>query len=189
MGTRNLTIVKENEQYKVAQYGQWDGYPSGQGSTVLNFLKISNLDIFKERLNAVYYLTKEDLDKRQYNLDVSALELKELYPELSRDTGAEILWLIYKSMTDVGLKDSLSFAGDSLFCEWAYLINLDTNKLEVYKGFNQKRLTENDRFFFLQNDSEKYKPIVKVAEFDIDNLPSEEDFVAICDPPEDEEVE
>lgn len=38
MGTRNLTAVYLDGQYKVAQYGQWDGYPEGQGITVLTFL-------------------------------------------------------------------------------------------------------------------------------------------------------
>lgn len=32
MGTRNLTAVYLDGQYKVAQYGQWDGYPEGQGN-------------------------------------------------------------------------------------------------------------------------------------------------------------
>lgn len=35
MGTRNLTAVYLDGQYKVAQYGQWDGYPEGQGITAL----------------------------------------------------------------------------------------------------------------------------------------------------------
>lgn len=35
--------------------------------------------------------------------------------------------------------DSAPFLLDSLFCEWAYIMNLDTQKLEVYKGFNQDR--------------------------------------------------
>lgn len=40
MGTRNLTFVIDKEgQVKVAQYGQWDGYPSGQGATILEFAK------------------------------------------------------------------------------------------------------------------------------------------------------
>lgn len=39
MGTRNLTAVYLDGQYKVAQYGQWDGYPEGQGITVLTFLR------------------------------------------------------------------------------------------------------------------------------------------------------
>ena len=35
------------------------------------------------------------------------------------------------------MPDSHEFLLDSLFCEYAYLINLDTLKLEVYRGFNQ----------------------------------------------------
>jgi hypothetical protein len=31
--------------------------------------------------------------------------------------------------------DNSDFIKDSVFCEWAYIINLDTNELEVYKGF------------------------------------------------------
>jgi hypothetical protein len=33
--------------------------------------------------------------------------------------------------------EGASFLIDSLFCEYAYIINLDTEELEVYKGFNQ----------------------------------------------------
>jgi hypothetical protein len=46
MGTRNATIVIKDNKTKVAQYGQWDGYPSGQGVTALNFLRQANLSQF-----------------------------------------------------------------------------------------------------------------------------------------------
>ncbi|MHC5949058.1 hypothetical protein ACVXZ3_04645 [Providencia hangzhouensis] len=39
MGTRHLICVAKDGDYKVAQYGQWDGYPSGQGLTLLTFLR------------------------------------------------------------------------------------------------------------------------------------------------------
>ena len=39
MGTRNLTKVIMNGDVVVAHYGQWVGYPAGQGITAFNFLK------------------------------------------------------------------------------------------------------------------------------------------------------
>jgi len=39
MGTRHLICVVKGKEYIVAQYGQWDGYPTGQGIGVLNFFK------------------------------------------------------------------------------------------------------------------------------------------------------
>ena len=49
MGTRHLIGVITGGRYKVAQYGQWDGYiKGGQGEAVLEFLKTVDLDIFKE---------------------------------------------------------------------------------------------------------------------------------------------
>ena len=39
MGTRHLICVVSDNQYRIAQYGQWDGYPEGQGAAILEFLK------------------------------------------------------------------------------------------------------------------------------------------------------
>ena len=36
--------------------------------------------------------------------------------------------------------DSSSFMKDSLLCEWAYVINLTTNRLEIYKGYCNVKL-------------------------------------------------
>nr|DAN70796.1 MAG TPA: hypothetical protein [Caudoviricetes sp.] len=62
MGTRNLTAVYLDGQYKVAQYGQWDGYPEGQGITALTFLRDKmDLELFKEALRNSSYIPSEEL--------------------------------------------------------------------------------------------------------------------------------
>ena len=35
--------------------------------------------------------------------------------------------------------DNSSFLSDSLFCEYVYIINLDSNMLEIYEGFNKNK--------------------------------------------------
>lgn len=58
MGTRHLICVSHNDQCKVAQYGQWDGYPAGQGVNILAFLRemtAINLVLFGNRVDATVY--------------------------------------------------------------------------------------------------------------------------------------
>lgn len=35
--------------------------------------------------------------------------------------------------------DGIDFIKDSVFCEYAYIINIGTQELEVYLGFNKKK--------------------------------------------------
>ena len=108
-----------------------------------------------------------------------------MYPQLHRDVGRDILDMIYNSDAGISLQNSLSFAGDGLFCEWAWLIDLDSNTFEAYEGFNETPLSDSDRFLFLEysvnylcyNNSGKYHPVVKVAEWSLDNLPDKQDFL------------
>lgn len=178
MGTRHLTIVKFGGEYKIAQYGQWDGYPSGQGVTVLEFIRNivdSNLvNEFAYKVKNCRWITEEEAATIEEDRN-----WPNKYPELSRDAGAEILQMVMNSENGLVLANSIDFAADSLFCEWAWLIDLDSGIFEAYEGFNQtKPLTEKDRFFFLVEKERKgYHPIVKVAEWSLDNLPSNEDFL------------
>lgn len=183
MGTRNLTLAKIDGEFKIAQYGQWDGYPSGNGEVVLEFLKTWNRPNFEDKLRHLSFCTDDELKTIGENENWS-----QTHPWLSRDCGAKILQTVHDSKEDLKLKNTLSFAGDSLFCEWAYLLDLDENKLEVYKGLNEAPLTAEDRFFHVEGleKSDKYHPIKKVAEWPLSDPPSLEEMCAKCDPPEPE---
>jgi hypothetical protein len=61
MGTRHIIAVVLNKKFKVAQYGQWDGYLTGQGVEVAKFInKINNtkgLKEFKRNVKALKWAT------------------------------------------------------------------------------------------------------------------------------------
>ena len=135
MGTRNLTAVMLDGEYKIAQYGQWDGYPSGQGATALRFITNVDLDAFKEKVRACRFCTQDDYDR--VNLDKN---WKRNYPELSRDAGAEVLQMVMDGATL--LKNTIGFAGDSLMCEYAYVIDLDKGTFEFFEGWNSEPIND-----------------------------------------------
>ena len=190
MGTRHLIAVVKNNQYKVAQYGQWDGYPEGQGLEVLRFLKQKwKRDVFSVNVEQLSFLSDEESKRRWVECgadpDSSATTMEvantfgRAYPENSRDTGAAVLEIIQNATEPLKLQDSIEFASDSLFCEWAYVIDLDQNTLEVYRGFNKKPLSSSERFAFLQHLGTEYYPIKHVITYNLDDLPTEEDFTKI----------
>jgi hypothetical protein len=163
MGTRNSTIVIQDGLMKVAQYGQWDGYPAGAGFGILDFLKDVNMDAFREGVSNCTEFTDAEIEKGVLIAD---------NPHLSRDVGYGILELITDA-NGLKLHSDTRFVADSLFCEWAYVIDLDKNKLEVYEGFNQKPLPNNARFKNMEHLSERgYYPVKKVCEFKFDELPT-----------------
>lgn len=196
MGTRNLTCAVIDKQYKVAQYGQWDGYPSGQGITILRFLRNElKRPLMEKRLREVQFLNEKEIELIN--------ESKEPMPQqFSRDCGGHILEFIqngeytkdeldfeglrsvrkpvtYKWEMDK-LHNQLDFAGDSVFCEWAYVVDFDENTFEIYEGF-VKEPHEGERFsnvdYEKSHREEQYYPVKLVKKYDLDDLPTEEEFL------------
>ena len=182
MGTRHLIAVYQGGTHKIAQYGQWDGYPSGQGKDVLAFLhdeeKVYMLRDY--RLRNCRFLTQAEIDK--INLEKNPLESR---PQLSRNMGADILTLA-ATVDSLALVDSIEFSADSLFCEWAYVIDFDQNVFEVYKGFNTVPAT--GRFADMPTDSKEYYPVTLLKSYALDDLPCFEEFIKDCEPQEEEEI-
>ena len=80
--------------------------------------------------------------------------------------------------------DNKSFMLDSLFCEWAYLMNLDTNMFEIYRGFNTtpneilgRYATKQAAKYSDADYDNEYYGVILVKEYRLDNLPSDVDFL------------
>jgi hypothetical protein len=158
MGTRNLTVVKDkNGTTRVAQYGQWDGYPQYSGIEALKFLREEmNQEKLLKRLTLVQFIDDQeaeaiwegfdhdDNDPTKYDLE---------YPGLTRNTGIGILEAVASATETLKTIDNSEFAKDDLFCEGVYGVDFSTNKfISIYHG--------------------------KKVDFDLDNLPTDEEYLS-----------
>lgn len=142
-------MIKDGTR-KIAQYGQWDGYPEGQGETILTFLQEpGNLEGLRANVDLLHFTTDEEItdvlklccpdlvDKQWVNMEEAA-RWDAALPSLSRNLGAGILNMVAYNEPEFGhrVKDDWEFGNDS-WCEWAYVLDLDTDTLEVYQGCQQ----------------------------------------------------
>jgi hypothetical protein len=196
MGTRNLTCVRINGEYRLAQYGQWDGAPHGQGQVALEFLRKMDESRFLEKLAAARFVGRDTLDRwyADAGADHPTMVSFEVYyrvakdhPVINRDLGAKVLELIETSEAPLELYNDIDFAADgSGLCEWAYLIDFDRRTFEVYRPACL-RPDKNTPHAGLplpkpNEDGERYCFMQRVAEFSLDKLPSTEVFLAKAAP-------
>jgi len=175
MGTRHLIVAIVDGKHKLAQYGQWDGYPSGVGIDVLkklvNFTTDSSLmDKFIDNLRQTEFVP-EDFEGT----------IRE-YPQMSRDVSAEIFDWIVNSTPGLKLVDSYEFGLDGTFCEWAYFVDFDTNTFEVYRGFNDNApFVQEDRY---RNHPRNNDAVRFVTSWSLDKLPTQSEFLNKLEPDE-----
>ena len=126
MGTRGLTKVIKNDKIVVAQYGQWDHYPSGQGLTALNFLRDeANVEKLEKGL---YWLYEVDDATIEETHNRTGDNFATIYPSLIRDTGAGILELIANAKGALPVLLNTDFEKDELFCEGVFTVDLDKKR-------------------------------------------------------------
>lgn len=179
MGTRHLVCVYANKRFQAAQYGQFDGDPGGTGIDVLDFIRTldpKKMDIFKKKLrNIRLHSEKEFQDKNLYDT-----------PKHHQPTAHELLQYIFDSEDEIHLVNSVAFAGDSLYCEWVYLLDLDKKTFNVYKGFVEVESESAELFMKYKLPPKKknpnyavtdYYPVKLVASYGLESLPETEDFV------------
>lgn len=202
MGTRHLIAVVKDGDFKVAQYGQWDGNPEWQGAIVVKFLRgihaEDQVEAFHQAVSRCYFMGRDECEKvnAEFQAQMSKLDKHRLggyekyqtqldesyyqegsWTHLSRDVGGRILDVVLKRPEEkLGLIDFRGFAGDSLFCEWAYVVDLDNGMFEIYRGLNRTPTPANSRFpsgaEWLEKQTD-YEPVLLVATFPLRAIPDD----------------
>jgi hypothetical protein len=150
MGTRNLTkVINKAGQVVVAQYGQWDGYPSGQGVTAL--YHAHNAKGIESNLSKCYFASQDELENIDSIIAASKKSIVETYPTLSRDTCADILGYVAFATQNIPLVNDSDFEKDTLMCEGVYTI--DFQRMKFVSKFG------------------------KTVEFDLEDLPTKEEYL------------
>ena len=166
MSTRGIYGIRKNNVDKIT-YNHADSYPSCLGMNVADFFANVDLDKLCEVFDSIQLVKHDDI--------VTEDIAKTIPAELSNFNinGGQKTFYCYlrNAQGDLsaylkGLKymiDSHDFIMESLFCEWGYIVNLDTGKLEVWVGY-QKSPTEGNRYG-TTHDEGGYYPCKMVAEF------------------------
>lgn len=150
MGTRGAYGFIIDGTTKVS-YNHSDSYPEWLGQRVLEALSGHTLEGLKARARAIRLVP--DTEKNYWRL---------------RDFQGDMAALLDGRCQE--MIDNSEFLADSLFCEWAYLVNLDTEELEVYRGFNENPNAPG-RYAALRVPDSRFYGVALVQTFPLDELP------------------
>jgi hypothetical protein len=192
MGTRGSIGFRIDGKDYLA-YNHSDSYPSGLGTEfVAEVKKLIKDKKLAEKVRAIRLVkrgdkpTPADVEKlKPYtDLGVGNQSTSDWYCLLRNAQGS------LKATIDSGyILDNATFIHDSLFCEYAYILNLDTGNVEFYKGFNKDRKAAG-RYAAIESKDrdgkfEEYCGCVLAAEFPANAIPKDWEKKAF--PPEKDE--
>lgn len=121
-------------------YNHFDSYPTGLGEQLLLYLKGN---------------TQQNLLKT--------------YNEIQTN-GKQDVWDWEKHEINIRFQNYEKFLRNSLFCEFAYIINLDTEKLQFYVGFNKDKEGLGRYAKYTVDETKKYYGVVLKNEIPLKEL-------------------
>lgn len=178
MSTRGLWgFYKENApvQNKLT-YNHNDSYPGWLGDNIVHFCRQTSTQELNEIFDKIIMVNKNSEPTWKQiaeccefaNLSVNIKSIKDWYCLLRESQG---LPESYKGELKYMI-DNSDFIKDSLFCEWAYIINLTTNKLEIYQGHRTRKNRKSNRYKATKPYN-GYYACEMLIQFDLNNLPYE----------------
>lgn len=174
MSTRGAYGFIKKGEMKIT-YNHYDSYLEGLGINIMKFIANTTDKELNDIFDKIIMVDEDSIPTQEQikecekvtNLNVSSKSVNDWYCLLRNAQGN---LEEYKN----GLKymmDNKRFMGDSLFCEYAYILNLDDNRLEIYKGFNKDKETDNDYTQFrVTKDNYEYVEVEIFDSISFDNI-------------------
>jgi len=117
------------------------------------------------------------LNGKEIYLQKVGADERLLHLTSTRYAAAKTHWRSSDADRATELTNSLSFGDDRIFCEWAWVIDLDANKLECYCGYRE---VDGPKGVFEEFDN----PVRLLASFDLPITADYAEFITRCSPPE-----
>ena len=148
MGTRGCYGFRKNGIDKLT-YNHFDSYPDWLGRKMIEFCKTTSIKEMNKIFDRIVLVNRDSKPTQEqikecigcYDDSVSNRTPEDWYCLLRKSQGEPDA---YKNGLKYMIKNN-DFIKDSLFCEYAYIINLDTNCLEFWVGF-QSTPDEGNRY-------------------------------------------
>lgn len=174
MGTAGIYGIRKNGKDKIT-YSNFDSYPDSLGTHMIKFSKagINKLNELYDRIllvNTDNKPTQKQIDicikNNWVNLDMSNKSYNDWYCLLRNLQGKPCEYL--NADNEIYMIDDSDFIKESLFCEYGYIINLDTNMLEFWKGF--QTTPQNDNRYGCKVTDSFYYPCKMVLEISLEEI-------------------
>lgn len=150
MGTRGAYGLRKNGEDKLT-YNHFDSYPDYLGRKVIKFCKNNNVLKLHDIFNRIILIDKDSTPTNEQineciengftDFSVSSQSKTDWYCLLRNCQGNLDCWSNAKD--HIYMINDNNFIKDSLWCEYAYIINLDDEVLEFYEGFQKQPQPEN----------------------------------------------
>ena len=185
MGPRHITAVVAEGEFVVAQYGQWDGYPTGAGNDIVAIIS-GKIDQLKDSLKHIVPVDSGTVERywtecgaQEWGADMETCQrFKAKHMTLDRDTGPDVLNILIRTEVPVELYLDVDFIANGLFCEWVYVVDLDSGMFEIYQG-SRIQIYQNRFSTMFEGAINGYYPPKLVATYPLDELPTDSQLLKL----------
>ena len=191
MSTRGLIGFRKGEIDKLA-YNHSGSEPDSLGLKILKELRdVKDWGAVRQRIDSLHNVPEtRKLD--EYS-SIAETEIRRHSPDLKYSGTPKDIYGLYQPLQGTlkpylegkltFMPDASDFIYDSLHCDWAYITNLDSGLLEVWKGSQlepdseDNRVVEEPNRYGHEADQMGYYPCAMVRDYDLQDLPNHGRFL------------